>query len=163
MKSPNAAIVVDRLLSYSTRSSASIIVCSLITMASSGNMPRNTTNRPVFCANHTTIKIDKKEEKIFAEVPQLRTLCEMEWCRFYIGYLNHLKDYESTLFSFLFLNRKKMFVFQINLRLILVSGKTKEFLFSPSDSAGDIAQTVFDQWPEGEYLLLTTLLHNIFR
>lgn len=39
--------------------------------------------------------------------------------------------------------------FQINLRLILVSGKTKEFLFSPSDSAGDIAQTVFDNWPEG--------------
>ncbi|PSN54661.1 Ubiquitin-like protein 3 [Blattella germanica] len=37
---------------------------------------------------------------------------------------------------------------QINLRLILVSGKTKEFLFSPSDSAGDIAQTVFDNWPE---------------
>lgn len=39
------------------------------------------------------------------------------------------------------------FVFQINLRLILVSGKTKEFLFSPSDSAGDIAQYVFDNWP----------------
>ncbi|XP_037049289.1 ubiquitin-like protein 3 [Bradysia coprophila] len=37
---------------------------------------------------------------------------------------------------------------KINLRLILVSGKTKEFLFSPSDSAGDIAQTVFDRWPE---------------
>ncbi|KAI5739213.1 hypothetical protein M8J77_016409 [Diaphorina citri] len=36
----------------------------------------------------------------------------------------------------------------INLRLILVSGKTKEFLFSPSDSAGDIAQHVFDNWPE---------------
>lgn len=40
---------------------------------------------------------------------------------------------------------------QINLRLILVSGKTKEFLFSPSDSAGDIAQTVFDNWPEGKF------------
>lgn len=39
---------------------------------------------------------------------------------------------------------------QINLRLILVSGKTKEFLFSPSDSAGDIAQYVFENWPEGE-------------
>ncbi|XP_042879740.1 ubiquitin-like protein 3 [Penaeus japonicus] len=38
--------------------------------------------------------------------------------------------------------------FQINLRLILVSGKTKEFLFSPSESAGDIAQFVFDNWPE---------------
>ncbi|XP_069954288.1 ubiquitin-like protein 3 [Cherax quadricarinatus] len=42
----------------------------------------------------------------------------------------------------------KTFVFQINLRLILVSGKTKEFLFSPSESAGDIAQFVFDNWPE---------------
>nr|XP_045623773.1 ubiquitin-like protein 3 isoform X2 [Procambarus clarkii] len=37
---------------------------------------------------------------------------------------------------------------KINLRLILVSGKTKEFLFSPSESAGDIAQFVFDNWPE---------------
>ncbi|KAL1506723.1 hypothetical protein ABEB36_006030 [Hypothenemus hampei] len=37
---------------------------------------------------------------------------------------------------------------KINLRLILVSGKTKEYLFSPSDSAGDIAQHVFDNWPE---------------
>ncbi|XP_015602181.2 ubiquitin-like protein 3 isoform X1 [Cephus cinctus] len=37
---------------------------------------------------------------------------------------------------------------KINLRLILVSGKTKEFLFSPSDSAGDIAQHVFENWPE---------------
>ncbi|XP_034135623.1 A-agglutinin anchorage subunit isoform X3 [Drosophila guanche] len=36
---------------------------------------------------------------------------------------------------------------KINLRLILVSGKTKEFIFNPSDSAGDIAQTVFDNWP----------------
>ncbi|KAG5315196.1 UBL3 protein, partial [Acromyrmex insinuator] len=36
----------------------------------------------------------------------------------------------------------------INLRLILVSGKTKEFLFSPSDSAGDIAHHVFENWPE---------------
>ncbi|KAK6626317.1 Ubiquitin-like protein 3 [Polyplax serrata] len=36
----------------------------------------------------------------------------------------------------------------INLRLILVSGKTKEFLFSPNESAGEIAQHVFDSWPE---------------
>lgn len=42
------------------------------------------------------------------------------------------------------------FVLQINLRLILVSGKTKEFLFSPSDSAGDIAQHVFENWPNGK-------------
>lgn len=37
---------------------------------------------------------------------------------------------------------------KINLRLILVSGKTKEFLFSPSDSAGDIAHHVFENWPD---------------
>jgi len=37
---------------------------------------------------------------------------------------------------------------KINLRLILVSGKCKEFLFSPSGSAGDIAQYVFDNWPD---------------
>lgn len=41
---------------------------------------------------------------------------------------------------------------QINLRLILVSGKTKEFLFSPSDSAGDIALTVFENWPDGKFV-----------
>lgn len=40
---------------------------------------------------------------------------------------------------------------QINLRLILVSGKTKEFLFSPSESAGEIAKIVFEQWPEGKF------------
>ena len=38
----------------------------------------------------------------------------------------------------------------INLRLILVSGKTKDFQFHPSESAGDIAQYVFDSWPSGE-------------
>ncbi|KPJ14771.1 Ubiquitin-like protein 3 [Papilio machaon] len=38
---------------------------------------------------------------------------------------------------------------KINLRLILVSGKTKEFVFSPVDSAGDIAVHVYDNWPEG--------------
>lgn len=41
-------------------------------------------------------------------------------------------------------------VLQINLRLILVSGKTKEFLFSPNDSAADIAKHVYDNWPMGE-------------
>ena len=40
---------------------------------------------------------------------------------------------------------------RINLRLILVSGKTKDFLFRPSDSAGDIAQYVFDHWPQGNF------------
>lgn len=52
-----------------------------------------------------------------------------------------------------------LFSLQINLRLILVSGKTKEFLFSPSDSAGDIAQTVFDQWPEGNIIIFTNGFH----
>ncbi|XP_013782519.1 ubiquitin-like protein 3 isoform X2 [Limulus polyphemus] len=37
---------------------------------------------------------------------------------------------------------------KINLRLILVTGKTKEFIFSPNDSAADIAQYVFDNWPQ---------------
>lgn len=37
---------------------------------------------------------------------------------------------------------------KINLKLILVSGKTKEFLFSPSDSASDIARHVYEHWPE---------------
>jgi hypothetical protein len=37
---------------------------------------------------------------------------------------------------------------KVNLRLILVSGRTREFLFSPNVSASDIAQFVFDNWPE---------------
>lgn len=36
----------------------------------------------------------------------------------------------------------------INLRLILVSGKTKDFLFSPNDSASDISNFVFNHWPD---------------
>lgn len=40
----------------------------------------------------------------------------------------------------------------------MVSGKTKEFLFSPSDSAGDIAQTVFEQWPEGNCQLWNSFI-----
>lgn len=36
---------------------------------------------------------------------------------------------------------------KINLRLILVSGKTKEFLFLPSDSAADITDHVYTNWP----------------
>ena len=39
---------------------------------------------------------------------------------------------------------------KVNLRLILVSGKTKDYLFKPTDSAGEIAQYVFDNWPIGE-------------
>lgn len=37
---------------------------------------------------------------------------------------------------------------KINLRLILVTGKSKDFLFDPSNSAADIAQYVFDHWPD---------------
>lgn len=33
-----------------------------------------------------------------------------------------------------------------------MSGKTKEFVFNPVDSAGDIAIHVYDNWPEGRYL-----------
>ncbi|KAH9400152.1 Ubiquitin-like protein 3 [Tyrophagus putrescentiae] len=40
----------------------------------------------------------------------------------------------------------------INLRLLLPafgeSGKSREFIFSPNDSAAEIAQFVFDNWPE---------------
>lgn len=54
----------------------------------------------------------------------------------------------ALMFSFLLPSLSRS---QINLRLILVSGKTKEFLFSPSESAGEIAKIVFEQWPEGEW------------
>ncbi|CAM1315979.1 UBL3 (predicted) [Pycnogonum litorale] len=37
---------------------------------------------------------------------------------------------------------------KVNLKLILVSGRTKEFLFSHNDSASDIAQHVFECWPQ---------------
>lgn len=37
---------------------------------------------------------------------------------------------------------------KINLKLIMVSGKSREFLFNPLTSAGEIAEHVFDNWPE---------------
>ena len=40
----------------------------------------------------------------------------------------------------------------VNLRLILVSGKTKDFKFPITESAGEIAQYVFDNWPSGRFL-----------
>lgn len=43
--------------------------------------------------------------------------------------------------------------FQINLKLILVSGKTKEFHFVPSDSVAYITQYVYDNWPAGGLLV----------
>uniref|UniRef100_A0A4W5RBZ7 Ubiquitin like 3 n=1 Tax=Hucho hucho TaxID=62062 RepID=A0A4W5RBZ7_9TELE len=57
-------------------------------------------------------------------------------------------------------------VFQINLRLILVSGKTKEFLFSPNDSAADIAKHVYDNWPmdwEEEQVSSPNILRLIYQ
>ncbi|OQV18231.1 putative Ubiquitin-like protein 3 [Hypsibius exemplaris] len=36
----------------------------------------------------------------------------------------------------------------INLKLIIVSGKTKEFLFLPTTTATEIAHHVYDNWPE---------------
>uniref|UniRef100_A0A0N5D1B3 Ubiquitin-like domain-containing protein n=1 Tax=Thelazia callipaeda TaxID=103827 RepID=A0A0N5D1B3_THECL len=38
-------------------------------------------------------------------------------------------------------------ILQINLRLILVSGKTKEFQLAANSSVLDITQYVFDHWP----------------
>ncbi|KAI6217823.1 Ubiquitin-like protein 3 [Aphelenchoides fujianensis] len=37
---------------------------------------------------------------------------------------------------------------EVNLKLILVSGRTHEFQFSPSSSATEVCQYVFDNWPE---------------
>ncbi|ETN62249.1 ladybird homeobox corepressor [Anopheles darlingi] len=54
----------------------------------------------------------------------------------------------------------------INLRLILVSGKTKEFLFNQTDSAGDIALTVFENWPddwEAEAVAKAEILRLIYQ
>ncbi|KAI3373741.1 hypothetical protein L3Q82_022326 [Scortum barcoo] len=58
------------------------------------------------------------------------------------------------------------FYLQINLRLILVSGKTKEFLFSPNDSAADIAKHVYDNWPmdwEEEQVSSPNILRLIYQ
>lgn len=50
--------------------------------------------------------------------------------------------------------------FQVNLRLILVSGKTQDFIFSPNDSAMDIAKHVFDNWPLGEFVHVGTWIRE---
>uniref|UniRef100_A0A674NZR8 Ubiquitin-like protein 3 n=2 Tax=Takifugu rubripes TaxID=31033 RepID=A0A674NZR8_TAKRU len=55
---------------------------------------------------------------------------------------------------------------RINLRLILVSGKTKEFIFSPNDSAADIAKHVYDNWPmdwEEEQVSSPNILRLIYQ
>ncbi|GBL93724.1 Ubiquitin-like protein 3 [Araneus ventricosus] len=60
---------------------------------------------------------------------------------------HHLHQYST----YVFLEVDYNFALAINLRLILVSGKTREYLFSPNDSASDIAQYVFDNWVEAEW------------
>ncbi|TWW55717.1 Ubiquitin-like protein 3 [Takifugu flavidus] len=55
---------------------------------------------------------------------------------------------------------------EVHLRLILVSGKTQDFTFSPNDSATDIAKHVFDNWPEGweeERVSSPSILRLIFQ
>ncbi|CAF0780585.1 unnamed protein product [Didymodactylos carnosus] len=37
---------------------------------------------------------------------------------------------------------------EINLKLLTTSGKTAEFLFSPSDTAADVSRYVYENWPE---------------
>ncbi|KAI1731701.1 ubiquitin-2 like rad60 SUMO-like domain-containing protein [Ditylenchus destructor] len=53
----------------------------------------------------------------------------------------------------------------INLRLILVSGRTREFQFNASTSAADICQHVFENWPtewEEERVTSASLLKLIY-
>uniref|UniRef100_A0A8C4R9E3 Ubiquitin-like protein 3 n=1 Tax=Eptatretus burgeri TaxID=7764 RepID=A0A8C4R9E3_EPTBU len=55
---------------------------------------------------------------------------------------------------------------KINVRLILVSGKTKEFVFAPSDSASDIAKHVYENWPmdwEEEHVSSPNILRLIYQ
>jgi len=37
---------------------------------------------------------------------------------------------------------------KVNLRLIMVSGKTADFVFKNTTSAGDVAEHVYNNWPE---------------
>jgi hypothetical protein len=55
---------------------------------------------------------------------------------------------------------------KINLKLILVSGKTHEFLFLPSDSVSTITEFVYDNWPTewaDESLPSTNILRLIYQ
>lgn len=55
---------------------------------------------------------------------------------------------------------------QINLKLILVSGKTKEFLFFPNASVNTITQKVYENWPmewADEVLPPTNILRLIYQ
>jgi len=53
----------------------------------------------------------------------------------------------------------------VNLKLILVSGRTQEFQFIPSSSASDVCQHVFDNWPadwKDEQVASSSLLKLIY-
>ncbi|GLD46510.1 ubiquitin-like protein 3 [Lates japonicus] len=81
-----------------------------------------------------------------------------------LAYVKGLPLRVSSLFVFICLTQE--YQFQINLRLILVSGKTKEFLFSPNDSAADIAKHVYDNWPmdwEEEQVSSPNILRLIYQ
>uniref|UniRef100_A0A1I8GZT6 Rad60-SLD_2 domain-containing protein n=1 Tax=Macrostomum lignano TaxID=282301 RepID=A0A1I8GZT6_9PLAT len=39
---------------------------------------------------------------------------------------------------------------RVNLRLLLVTGETHNFLFNPDDCAEEITEFVYNNWPEGE-------------
>ncbi|KAH3835346.1 hypothetical protein DPMN_108697 [Dreissena polymorpha] len=55
---------------------------------------------------------------------------------------------------------------KVNLRLILVSGRTKEFLFSHASSAADITEHVYTTWPadwSDEKLPETNILRLIYQ
>lgn len=55
---------------------------------------------------------------------------------------------------------------KVNLRLILVSGKTREFLFVHADSAADITEYVYNNWPSEwgtEKLPETNILRLIYQ
>uniref|UniRef100_A0A3B1JW82 Ubiquitin like 3 n=1 Tax=Astyanax mexicanus TaxID=7994 RepID=A0A3B1JW82_ASTMX len=62
--------------------------------------------------------------------------------------------------------QKENFTMTLDLMLILVSGKTKEFPFSPNDSATDIAKHVYDNWPmdwEEEQVSSPNILRLIYQ
>jgi len=57
---------------------------------------------------------------------------------------------------------------QINLKLIVVSSKTAEFLFTNTDTVAAITQHVFDNWPSGlcwiydqVMKVMLTLINNV--
>uniref|UniRef100_A0A8C9T8E7 Ubiquitin-like protein 3 n=1 Tax=Scleropages formosus TaxID=113540 RepID=A0A8C9T8E7_SCLFO len=79
---------------------------------------------------------------------------------------NHCLSFYLCVHVLIVLDCPLLSFFQINLRLILVSGKTKEFIFSPDDSAADIAKHVYDNWPmdwEEEQVSSPSILRLIYQ